>query len=421
MTDDTRALVDPRRILTNLRSFARIGYGRDGGITRLAFSQDDLRARLLLLHLMQSQGMTTRIDGFGNVFGRVPGAGDDALPPVLVGSHLDTVPGGGRFDGSVGIVAALELATIMRQHELTTRYPLEIVSFASEESSRFGRGTLGSGIVAGTWEPDEVLALRDNRGIQLGNVLRRLGLDPADVASARREPGDFSAYLEIHIEQGRVLEDAGARVGVVEGIAAPTRFWLRLTGRADHSGATPMTLRQDAMAGAAEIILAVERTAGEVPGVVGTVGIVRVEPGVMNVVPGRVDLGVDIRSSESTSKQQVVQRVREQAEAVAADRQLSLEIEMVSDEEPVPLDQRVVSLLEQRCVAHGYPSLRLPSGAGHDAMQMARLCPAGMVLVPSLAGVSHNRAEWTDLDDIVAGVQVIVDAALQIAREGMPS
>jgi len=411
-------IVNPRRIEANLRAFARIGYSPDGGMNRLAFSRTDLRVRQLLLHVMHNLGLKTRIDGFGNVFGRMDGS-EPGLPPLLIGSHLDAVPGGGRFDGSIGVTAALEVVALFRDCQVAPRFPLEVVSFASEESSRFGRGTLGSGIVAGTWEPAEILDLTDSRGFTLRRVLQRAGLDPAKVGEARRQPGDFLAYLEMHIEQGRVLEDRQAQIGVVEGIAAPTRLRVRVDGQADHSGATPMGLRRDALTGASEIILAVERLAQEAGNVVGTVGSARVDPGAINVVPGRVDLLIDIRSIEGAAKAAVVDRLRAEIDAIALRRDLRTSIQVLTDEEPVLLDRRVIAAFEQRCEARGTPWLRMMSGAGHDAMHIARLCPAGMILAPSRNGISHHRAEWTDLKDIVAGAQIFADTALELVTNGV--
>lgn len=407
--------VDAARVAAHLRAFARIGYSPDGGMRRLAFSRAELRARELLLHLLATLGLATRVDGIGNVFGRVPGAAAPDLPPLLVGSHLDTVPGGGRFDGAVGVVAALELAALLRERGLVTRRPVEIVSFAGEESSRFGRATLGSGVLAGAWDAAEVLELRDAAGVRLGRELRRMGLDPALAGTARREPGAFAAFLELHIEQGRVLEESGDRLGAIEAIAAPVRFRLRLTGRADHSGATPMGLRRDALAGAAEVILAVERRASTALGVVGTVGTARVEPGAINVVPGVVELGIDVRGTVAADRAAVVAALREDVARIAAARGLAADLQTTSDEAPVPLDPGLVATLERHARARGLRCRRMVSGSGHDAMQLARLCPAGLLMVPSRGGVSHNRAEWTDLADIVAGTQVLCDAALDLA------
>jgi beta-ureidopropionase / N-carbamoyl-L-amino-acid hydrolase len=410
--------VNPRRIESNLRAFARIGYSPDGGMSRLAFSRADLRARQLLLHVMHNLGLATRVDGFGNVFGRLEGT-EPSLPPLLIGSHLDAVPGGGRFDGSIGVAAALEVVALFRERQLSTRYPLEVVSFASEESSRFGRGTLGSGIVAGAWEPEQILDLTDAKGFTLRRALQRAGLDPDKVTRARRAPGDFLAYLEMHIEQGRVLEDAQAQIGVVEGIAAPTRFRVQVEGQADHSGATPMGLRRDALTGAAEIILSVERLAQEAGNVVGTVGAARVDPGAINVVPGRVDMLVDVRSIDGTAKAVVVDRIRGAIDAVALARDLRTSIQILTDEQPVRLDRRVIATFARLCEERAIPWRRMMSGAGHDAMHIARLCPAGMILAPSRNGISHHRAEWTDLKDIVAGAQVFADAAFEIAMDGV--
>ncbi len=410
--------VNPRRIETNLRSFARIGYSHDGGMNRLAFSRNDLRARDLLLHVLRNLGATTRIDGFGNVFARLEGAEPD-LPPLLVGSHLDSVPGGGRFDGSVGVTAALEVLAVLRKQDHVTRHPVELVSFACEESSRFGRGTLGSGIFTGVFEPSSILALTDGRGTRLNRVLERAGLDPTLVPSVRRQPGDFLGYLEMHIEQGRVLEDAGVQVGVVEGIAAPTRFRVHVQGQADHSGATPMGLRHDALTGAAEIILAVERHAQEAGNVVGTVGVATVDPNAINVVPGQVTLAVDIRSLEGRAKATVVEQVRADIMEIADARGLTARIELLTDEEPVTLDSRVIDALDWHCRDCGIQAIRITSGAGHDAMHVARLCPAGMLLVPSRDGISHHRDEWTDLQDVVAGVHVFVNAAIELANRGI--
>jgi len=407
--------VNRERIRAHLAAFARIGYGGDG-MQRLAYSRADLRARQLLTHLMQTLDLEVRVDAIGNIFGRRLGSGPDSAPAILVGSHLDAVPGGGRFDGSAGVVAALEVVAVLRDADITAHLPIEVVSFACEESSRFGRGTIGSGVVAGAYRSSEILGLRDAQDVTLSQTLQRLGLDPTVVDGARREPGSYAAYLELHIEQGRVLEHAAVSIGIVEGIAAPTRFWLRLTGRADHSGATPMSLRADALAAAAQTILAVEQRAREAPGVVGTVGVARLRPGVMNVVPGWAELGIDVRAASNEDKRRVVASIMTDVKAIADARDISFEIEMIADEDAVTLHSDLVALLEQCCRQRAYRALRMTSGAGHDAMHMARICPSGMVLVPSQHGISHTAAEWTDLDDLTNGVQILVDATFALAH-----
>jgi beta-ureidopropionase / N-carbamoyl-L-amino-acid hydrolase len=414
------ARVDPTRIRANLKDFAAIGYRSTAGMNRLAFSRADLRARQVLVHKLGTLGLETRVDALGSVFGRLSSAANDSRAPVLVGSHLDAVPGGGRFDGSLGVVAGLEAAAVVREHIDQMRYPLEVVSFSCEESSRFGRGTLASGVMSGTWTADDILHLTDAGGRTLAEVLRRVGLDPAAVDSARRQPGDYTAFLEIHIEQGRVLEEGDIAVGIVDTIAAPTRFRFSLAGQADHSGATPMSLRRDALAGAAEVILAVERLANSVSGVVGTVGTVRVEPGAINVVPGRVELGIDIRSTVSSDKRRVVEQLRREIERIAGARDLIAALDLLTDEEPVRLDHRMIDILEGCASERSISSLVMPSGAGHDAMHVAQLCPTGMLLAPSVGGISHHFREWTELDDIVAGIQVYVDATIELLLNGVP-
>jgi beta-ureidopropionase / N-carbamoyl-L-amino-acid hydrolase len=408
--------VNPDRILANLQAFARIGYQPGGRMLRLAFTQDDLRARQLLLHLMSQSGLENRVDAFGNVFGRLPAPGEaNEQPPVLIGSHLDTVIDGGRFDGSLGVVAALETVSFLKDHADQLQRPVEIVSFAAEESSRFGRGTLGSAMVAGVWQPEKIMSLQDADGRTLGAVLQRIGLDPARVGDARRDPGSYRAFLEIHIEQGRVLEESDNQVGVVEAIAAPTRFRLTLEGQADHSGATPMTLRRDALAGAAEVILAVERLSKTRDNVVGTVGTIQAEPGAINIVPGRARMSIDIRATSSENKRAVVEAITDEIDRIARDRNLETNTELLSDEEPVPLDTELIELLSACSRTREISAIRMPSGAGHDAMQMATICPSAMLLVPSRDGISHNPDEWTDLNDLVAGIQVYVDAAWHLA------
>jgi beta-ureidopropionase / N-carbamoyl-L-amino-acid hydrolase len=411
--------VDPARIRENLQDFAAIGYRPAAGMSRLAFSRADLRARQVLIHKLGMLGLESRVDAFGTVFGRLSSRENSVRPPVLVGSHLDAVPGGGRFDGSLGVVAGLEVAAVMREQIDRARFPLEVVSFSCEESSRFGRGTLASGIMAGTWQAADILDLTDAQGRRLANVLRQVGLDPDLVDSARRQPGDLTAFIELHIEQGRVLEESDVSVGIVDVIAAPTRFKLSINGQADHSGATPMSLRRDALTGAAEVILEVERLASSASGVVGTVGTVRVDPDAINVVPGQVVLGIDIRSMVGSDKRKVVDQLLAEIEQICGRRGLTSTLDLLTDEEPVALDGRVIDVLETSAAKRSISSLVMPSGAGHDAMHVAALCPTGMVLAPSVGGISHHRQEWTEMDDIVTAIQVVVDAAREIMLHGV--
>ena len=406
--------VDPNRVRQRLQAFARIGYESDGSVTRLAFSKSDLQARELLIHYLSVLALKLHIDQFGNIFGERTGT-DPALEPVLVGSHLDTVPNGGRFDGSLGIVAALEAVSVLDDAGFDSKRRIQVVSFSCEESSRFGVGTLGSGLVAGGVKPDHVLALEDSAGMSIAQALVSAGFDPNELPTVQRQPGVSRAFVELHIEQGRVLEEEAMSVGIVQSIAAPTRFRVEVVGRPDHSGATSMHLRKDALTGSAEIILLIEREAQQSESSVGTVGTMRVIPSAMNVVPGRVIFDVDLRGGDKQDKQQTLDRIVAGIDEVAKRRGLEVSRKQLTDLDPVAMSPDIIDLLTQHCSEREVPHRLMLSGAGHDAMQVARICPAGMVLVPSSRGISHAKEEWTDPDLAVPGIQVLVDTVVALA------
>jgi beta-ureidopropionase / N-carbamoyl-L-amino-acid hydrolase len=408
--------INPERLTEDLAGLSRIGLHEDGSVTRLAFSPAELRARQYVMHLCQRAGISVRLDGIGNLIARVEGevTGEAA---VAMGSHIDSVPRGGRFDGAMGVIAALEVVRTIKEAGTPLAHPLEVLVFVAEESSRFGVSTIGSSAMAGTVEPDRLLGLTDRMGHRLSEILARSGLTGADVAAARRLPGEVGHYLELHIEQGRVLKEAGEQVGVVRAIAAPCRLKVRYEGRADHSGATPMDLRKDALAAAAHLVTYVEevcRAPGPVP-VVGTVGMLDVRPGSINVIPGEATLWIDLRSigleARTTRRDAVVARAR----ALAAERGLTCSIDTLMDDPPVVLDSGTTEVLADVCAAQRLAWRLMDSGAGHDAMQMAAITRAGMLFVPSDEGISHNPREWTSLPDIVAGAQVLLEATVRLA------
>ncbi|MBI3075971.1 MAG: Zn-dependent hydrolase [Deltaproteobacteria bacterium] len=408
--------VNGQRLWADLSLLSRIGMMGDG-MHRLAFSIDELRARQLMIHLLQKAGLEVRTDGIGNTFGRLPGR-DRNAPAVLMGSHIDTVPQGGRFDGAVGVMAALEVLRTVREQGLTHTHPLELVIFVAEESSRFGVATIGSGVMVGEIGPDQLEALRDAEGTQLSELLARMGITPEDVRRARRPPKSIKAYLELHIEQGRILEEERLRIGVVTAIAAATRFRVRFVGRADHSGATPMHLRKDALVAAAHLIAFVEELCREKyrGRVVGTVGTLALEPNALNVVPGRVELGVDVRGVLGEVKQEAAERIMGEARRIGGARDLTVEVSLIKQEDPVPLDRRMVEMLRTICRDRGIPHRLMPSGAGHDAMKVARVAPTAMLLIPCREGISHNPAEWTEMEHVALGANCLLEAAVRLAR-----
>ena len=408
--------VDPERLAQDLRGLSRIGLHEDGSVTRLAFSLADLRARQYMIHLCQRAGLQVRMDGIGNLIARLE-AGPPGAPAVALGSHVDSVPRGGRFDGAVGAVAALEIARVLREADVRLARPIEVLIFAAEESSRFGFSTIGSSAMAGTSEPERLLRLTDRDGERLGDILGRLGISGDEVRAACRAPGEVGHYLELHIEQGRVLTEAGKRLGVVRAIAAPCRLRVTFRGRADHSGATPMRLRRDALVAAAYLIAFVEEVCRRerAVSVVGTVGAIEARPGAMNVVPGEAVLWVDLRSTSAAERTACRDAVVARAEGLVAERGLALEIETLMEDPPVTMDPAVAALFERLAREHGIDHLVMDSGAGHDAMQMACIARAGLLFVPSREGQSHNPREWTSVADIALGAQVLLEATLALA------
>lgn len=408
-----KKVISSQRLTEDFKKMSVVGARQEGGITRLAFSDADWEARNIIEQLMIKAGMNVRTDAFGNLIGRREGLKPKAAP-VMMGSHIDSVPGGGNFDGVAGVLAAIEVVRCLEQ----TVHPVEVVVFMAEESSRFGMATLGSKAFCGKLSLSQLEQLKDNQGVTLAQAMCQRGLSPEQIAESRYG-NSIKAFLELHIEQGKVLETMGKQVGIVTGIAAPSRFKIILTGQADHSGATPMNMRQDALAAAAEIVLLVESLATREGhnGTVGTTGIVKAEPGVMNVIPGRVELGVDIRGISLNSKQQVVRALKAGIAELQARRGVKVEIITLTDENPVEISREIVEFLENVANDSGCPYMLLPSGAGHDAMHLAALTLTGMLFVPCKGGISHNPAEWASIEDIAAGAEVLIRAVRLLADE----
>ena len=413
--------INKRRLMRDLNAIGRIGIGSHGAVTRLVFSVKELRSRQLLIHLLRQAGLKIHIDAIGNIFGRLDGANPKA-PAVLAGSHLDTVIHGGKYDGPVGVVGALEAVRTIRENAIPIRSPLEVVCFVGEESSRFGFSTLGSSLVAGEVHPGDLANAVDQQGTKLADVLASLGISRRNLGAVRRNPKALKAYLELHIEQGPILEAKGKRIGLVTAIAAPSRFRVIFTGQADHSGTTPMEMRKDALVASAELIEFVEKTcrkfsAMKAGRVVGTVGAMKIEPGVINAVPGKAELSVDIRGITARSKDRVAKMVKQRALAIARARGLGAEILTIREEHPVPLDKRVLRVTKEICDQKRLDYEIMPSGAGHDAMQMAKITPSGMIFVPSTRGISHNPMEWTEPEDICLGAQLLMETMVRVANE----
>lgn len=410
-------MVCSERLAGNFQRLSAIGAEAHGGITRLAFSDTDWEARAFVIRLMEQAGLRIRIDAFGNVIGRREGL-NPAASVVMLGSHVDSVPNGGNYDGIVGVLGAIEVLQCLEDAQETYYHPIEVVVFMAEESSRFGVATLGSKVFCGKIKMNELDQFIDQQGIMLPEAMRRQGLT-ADKQAQAAYTGEIKAFLELHIEQGKVLETLGKQLGIVTGIAAPTRMRIVIEGQADHSGATPMNMRRDALTAAAEVILAVEALAEAAAkdGIVGTTGIIQAEPGVMNVIPGRAELGIDIRGTLPTVKQSVLRQLYEAIDRIKSRRQVAAAIKVLTDEVPVSLSAEMVEFLESVNDERGASALRMPSGAGHDAMHLAGFTHTGLVFIPCRAGISHNPAEWAELADIVAGTELLLAATRKLAQK----
>lgn len=403
--------INLQRLQARLDRLAQIGRTPGGGVTRLALSDEDKMARDLVREWMEETGLTVRIDDFGNMVGRRSGTEPDARP-VLLGSHCDSVPFGGRFDGSLGVLGALEVVGTLNDFHVRTRRPLEVINWTNEEGARFQPAMLCSGAVAGRFSKEYVYTRTDAQGRSVGDELRRIGYLGAEA----NRPGPGHAYLELHIEQGPVLEVEGVPIGVVEGIVGITWYRVEVVGRSSHSGATPMQLRRDALVAAAQLVERVQQLALDTgPSAVGTVGRFQVEPNVVNVIPGLVTLSVDFRHPEPVMLERLITQFEAAAAEVASATGTQVRVERYWTSEPTRFDPNVVSAVERVVQRLGFPYRRLWSGAGHDAKYMQDICPSGMIFVRSRGGLSHCEQEYSAPEDIEAGVNVLLHAALELA------
>ncbi len=398
--------IDRARLLGNFHGLAEFGRNADGGIDRVAFSDADLEARAYVRDLMERAGLAVSVDVAGNLVGRR--SGTESLRPLMIGSHIDSVPGGGNYDGQVGSMGAVEVAWALQVAGTQLRHPLEVVIFPNEEG-----GKTGSRALSGEVRPFE-LDIVTASGLSIGEGTRRIGGDPDRLAEAARSPGSVAGFFELHVEQGAVLDRAGLDIGVVEGIVGIRRWNATITGFANHAGTTPMDQRRDALLASAELVRAVRSVVTSQPGTqVGTVGRMEVEPGAPNVIPGRVRLTVEIRDLSMDKIDALFADLETEAARVAADNDTAIALEEFYVSHAAPTAERFRGYVEQTCDALGYRHRRMPSGAGHDAQSIARLGPIGMIFVPSRDGISHSPLEFTTDEGIVRGAEVLLGALLR--------
>jgi beta-ureidopropionase / N-carbamoyl-L-amino-acid hydrolase len=402
-------VADSGRVQEHLAELARFGVNPEGGVSRVAYSDADIAGRAYVKSLMDAAGLDVRIDAAGNLIGRREGT-DRKLPTIVVGSHTDSVPHGGNYDGDVGVMGGIEAAQQLRDRHVRLRHALEIVDFTDEEGGLVGSRAMAGDLSAAT------LDLVNSSGRSVRDGIRALGGDPDAVGHARRSPNDLAAYLELHIEQGGTLERTHTDIGVVQGIAGIHWWEATVTGIANHAGTTPMDQRHDALLAASELVLAVNATATELPGrQVATVGRIRAEPGAPNVIPGRVALSIEVRDLDAARIEAVFERIRARAGEIARARGISIEFrDLEATAVPALTDSRIQRIIDSSAHALGLTTMAMPSGAGHDAQDIARIAPIGMIFVPSVDGISHSPREYTAPADIAHGVNVLMRAVLAI-------
>ena len=402
-----RAAIDANRLNTNIKALSAFGANPQGGVSRVAYSDFDKAGRAYVMDLMRTAGLDARVDFAGNIVGRRSGS-DATLKPIMFGSHIDSVPDGGNFDGTVGSLSAIEVAQSLAESRMRTRHPIEVVVWANEEG-----GLYGSRVVSGQLKAAEL----DNRawsGKTIAEGMTFLGGAPSRVSEVRRQRGDIAAYLELHIEQGGTLEREAVNIGVVEGIVGIRRWDVTVSGVQNHAGTTPMDQRHDAMLAAARFVEMVNRVVRAEPGrQVGTVGRLEAFPGAPNVIPGRVVCTLEVRDVDATKTQRIFDAIAGEAKQIGEANGTTMAFRAVHEDIPALSDPAIRSIITDVAKELKLTTRHMPSGAGHDAQSMAQLGPMGMIFIPSIGGISHSPREFSTAIDIERGARVLMAAVLK--------
>ncbi|AQX54148.1 Zn-dependent hydrolase [Priestia flexa] len=403
-------MINENRLLQRLHDLSQIGRNKvTGGINRFSFTSEEQQAIELVTSYMKEAGMTVNVDGVGNIIGTY----GEENETIMLGSHIDTVPDGGKYDGALGVLVAIEIVQTIYEQQLPLSKKIEVVAFKDEEGTRFGFGLIGSRAMAGLLTHEE-LQKRDASDISIQEAMKQFELSPLPLEKVKRN--DIQAYLEMHIEQGKVLENEELPVGVVVGIAAPLWLEVTVTGVSEHAGATPMSIRQDALTAASEMILAIEQMLNGTTNSVATVGKLNVEPNGVNVIPGRVTFTIDIRDIDEQKISVLESSILEHLQKVAERRNVTVTSKVLQRVKPAKtapmLQQQLASSIEK----YGVQPYSLISGAGHDAMNMANVAPIGMLFVRSKGGISHNPLEYSSDEDIVIATNIFYDTVVELAK-----
>ena len=408
--------INLERIIKDIETLATFNATLGKGVTRLSFTKEDRQAREYIKEEMKSIGLKVWEDGYSNLFGRKEGK-DPSAPAIMIGSHFDSVINGGPFDGVAGLVAALEVARVLVENKVDTYYPIEVVAMNDEEGVRFGTGLSNSRAMVGAIGEEELDKAVDKDGISLRQAMIDFGITP-DLEDAKRPKDSIKAFIELHIEQGPILEDNGKDIGLVETIVGIDKYDCIFKGKPGHAGTTPMINRKDALIGASEFVLAINRMVKEVgQGTVGTVGELNVSPNAPNVIPGHVQLSVDIRSNKDENIKTIGNEIIKEVERIEKSLDIDIEVKNTLYVPPVHMSKEITDIMEKSTKELGYSYMRMNSGAGHDAMIMAEIASTSLIFVPSKDGLSHHPDEWTDYEDLKKGVEVMLDTVIQLGKK----
>ncbi|HZS08577.1 MAG TPA: Zn-dependent hydrolase [Blastocatellia bacterium] len=400
--------VNGARVSEHLRALAEFGKNPQGGVSRVAYSEADLKGREYATGLMRAAWLDVSIDAAGNLVGRRAGS-DSTLPPLVIGSHIDSVPEGGNYDGDGGSMGAIEVAQTLAENNVTLRHPLEVIIFANEEGGTIGSHAIAAGLT------EKQLGLVTNSGKTIRDGIRFIGGDPDKLAGARRKRGDIAAYVELHIEQGGILHAEKINIGVVEGIVGINWWDVMVEGFANHAGTTPMNRRRDALLAAAKFVDAVNRVVTGIPGrQVGTVGKIQALPGAYNVIPGRVLTSLELRDLDESKVQTMFRQIQAEVQKIEQATGTKFDFRQTNATPPAPTDASVRRVIDETARQLGLTTKLMPSGAGHDAQEMSLLGPVGMIFIPSVDGISHSPREFSHPDDITNGANVLLHTLLRL-------
>lgn len=407
--------INQQRLLQSIKESSTIGATPNGGLHRLALSIDDKQMRNLLINWFEEEGLSIRVDDFGNMYGRREGKYQHQLP-VVIGSHLDTQPCGGRFDGILGVLAALEVVRSLNEANVQTDRPIEIINFTNEEGARFEPPMLGSGGVCGVFEQDFIYSRQDKDGIKFHDALSSIGYK--GLKENRLQKAEY--FIELHIEQGPILEDEQVEIGVVEGIQGISWISITVEGEMNHAGPTPMENRKDAVVAAAKMIESIDKLAQEYEGLKTTVGQLNVYPNVPNVISGKVEFIVDIRHEEDEQRERALEVMKQQLSTISGLCNVELTFHTSWENDSVTFSEKVIKTISKCAEKRNLSTKRMFSGPGHDAKYMAEIAKTGMIFVPSHRGISHNEEEFTRDDDLVNGANLLLDVVCQLSEAKLP-